>query len=93
MNIGVCLETVFTDLPFEQRLAKVAELGFKAAEFWMVDGTYTGSPEDLAAMAKKYQITLTNSVIGSPDGKLGGGLTKPKNRSIQCLRVFPKRRN
>jgi hydroxypyruvate isomerase len=78
MNIGVCLEAVLTNLSFEERMARVAALGIKYAEFWMVDDK--GSPEELAKMQKKYGITLTNSVIGSPDGSLGGGLTNPKNR-------------
>jgi hydroxypyruvate isomerase len=79
MNIGVCLEAVFTNLPFEERMAKAASLGFKFGEFWMVDDK--GSPEDLVKLQKKYGITLTDSVIGAPDGSLGGGLTNPKNRS------------
>ena len=80
MNIGVCLEAVFTNLSFEERMAKASALGFKFAEFWMVNMTYKGTPEELAKLQQKYRITLTNSVIGSPDGSIGGGLTNPQNR-------------
>jgi len=81
MNIGVCLEAVFTDLPFEERMARAADLGFKFGEFWFVDMTYKGTPENLAKLQQKYGMTLTNTVIGAPDGSLGGGLVNPKNRS------------
>ncbi len=60
MNIGVCLEAVFANLPFEERLAKVARLGFKFGELWFVDSLYKGTPEEMAKLAKKYQVTITN---------------------------------
>jgi hydroxypyruvate isomerase len=69
-----------TSLPFEDRIRKAAELGFKNVEMWIVDGSYTGSPAHLATVAEHSGVTITNSVIGSPDGSVGGGLTNPANR-------------
>ena len=80
MKLGLCLEMVFTQLPFETRLQKAAQLGFKYVEMWFVDGTYKGDPEKLAALAERNGVTLTNTVIGAPDGAIGGGLTDPRNR-------------
>lgn len=80
MELGLCVEMALSKLPFEKRLATAAKLGFKNVEMWFVDMSYKGSPEDLKAMAKKYGVRITNTVIGSPDGSTGGGLTNPKNR-------------
>jgi len=80
MKYGLCLEMVFTNLPFEKRVEKAAKLGFKFVEMWFVDMTFKGSPEELAKIAKKNKVTITNTVVGATDGSLGGGLTNPKNR-------------
>jgi hydroxypyruvate isomerase len=80
MKLGLCLEMVFTKLPFEKRVEKAAKLGFKFVEMWFVDMTFKGTPEELAKIAQKNKVTITNTVIGAPDGSLGGGLTNPKNR-------------
>src|SRR5258708_1807441 len=34
MNLSLCLEMVFTDRPFANRLAEAARLGYRAVEFW-----------------------------------------------------------
>jgi hydroxypyruvate isomerase len=80
MELGLCIEMALTDRPFEQRLGKAAELGFTNIEMWFVDMSYKGKGEDLARMAAKHRLRITNTVIGSPDGGIGGGLTDPKNR-------------
>ena len=80
MKLGLCIEMVFASLPFEQRIARAAEAGFKCVEMWFVDGSYQGTPERLAAVAKDYEVAITNTVIGAPDGSIGGGLTNPANR-------------
>lgn len=82
MEIGLCIEMALTSLPFEQRFAKAADLGFKNVEMWFVkDFSYNGSPEHLSKLADKAGVSITNTVIGSPDGSLGGGLVNPSNRS------------
>jgi hydroxypyruvate isomerase len=80
MRLGLCIEMAFARLPFEQRLAAAAKAGFRHVEMWFVDGSFKGRGEDLAALAKKHGLTITNTVIGAPDGSLGGGLTDPANR-------------
>ncbi|MCG3147437.1 MAG: hypothetical protein PCFJNLEI_00877 [Verrucomicrobiae bacterium] len=80
MELGLCVEMALSKLPFEQRLKKAAAAGFKNVEMWFVDMSYKGQPEALAVMAKKYGVKITNTVIGAPDGSIGGGLTNPKNR-------------
>lgn len=80
MKLGLCIEMAFDKLPFEERVRKAAELDFKFVEMWFVDMTFKGTPAELAAMAKRHGVTITNTVIGSPDGGIGGGLTNPANR-------------
>jgi hydroxypyruvate isomerase len=80
MEFGLCIEMALTDLPFEDRLRKAGALGFKHVEMWLVDASYRGTPERLARLADKAGVRITNTVIGYPDGSVGGGLTDPRNR-------------
>ncbi len=80
MELGLCIEMAFATLPFEDRLKKAADLGFKNVEMWFVDMSYTGTPGKLAALAENAGVRITNTVIGAPDGSVGGGLTNPANR-------------
>lgn len=38
LRFSVCVETIFVDMPFEQRLEHVVAQGFSAFEFWKRDG-------------------------------------------------------
>ena len=80
MELGLCLEMVFTDDPLEIRIEKAARMGFKCVEMWFVDMTYQGSPENLAEVARRNSVRITNTVVGAPDGSVGGGLTNPSFR-------------
>jgi hydroxypyruvate isomerase len=81
MEFGLCIEMAFADLPFEERIRKAARCGFKNVEMWFVDMSFRGEPEQLAQLARTHGVTITNTVIGSPDGSVGGGLTSPANRA------------
>lgn len=87
MNYGLCIEMALTRLPFEDRIRKAADCGFKHVEMWFVDASYQGKPEALAAIADKQGVRITNTVIGSPDGSIGGGLTNPVNRDQWLART------
>ena len=87
MELGLCIEMALTDLPFDERIKKAADIGFKNVEMWFVDGSFKGTPEQLAKLAEKAGVTITNTVIGSPDGSMGGGLTDPANREQWLERV------
>jgi hydroxypyruvate isomerase len=80
MKFGLCLEMVFGNDPMETRLKKAAQIGFENVEMWFVDGTYKGEPEALGCLASENGVIITNTVIGSPDGSIGGGLTDPRRR-------------
>lgn len=87
MKLGLCIEMVFAGLRFEDRIAAAAKAGLKHVEMWFVDGSYQGAAERLAAVAKEHGVEITNTVIGSPDGAIGGGLTDPANRQAWLDRV------
>ncbi|MBX7259455.1 MAG: TIM barrel protein [Candidatus Hydrogenedentes bacterium] len=80
MEFGLCIEMALTGLPFEKRIEKAAEIGFKNVEMWFVDMSYSGSPGELARLAERHGVRITNTVIGAPDGSIGGGLTDPLKR-------------
>ena len=80
MELGLCIEMALTGLPFEDRIRKAAEIGFKNVEMWFVDMSFKGKPAELARIARQNNVKITNTVIGAPDGSIGGGLTNPDNR-------------
>ena len=90
MNYGLCLEMFFTNRPFLERIGLCAEAGYRFGEMWFTDGTFDGhdinsgdtkDPDQVRAAAQEAGITLTNATIGSPDGAIGGGLTRPSRRN------------
>ncbi len=87
MELGLCIEMALTDLPFEARIARAADLGFKNVEMWFVDGSYNGTAKHLAQAADRAGVRITNTVIGSPDGSIGGGLTNPANQKLWLERA------
>lgn len=81
MKLSLCIEMALAKFPFGQRFEKAAELGFEFVEMWFVkDFSYHGTAEKLAKIAERNNVKITNTVIGSPDGSIGGGLTNPDKR-------------
>ncbi len=95
MKYDVCLEMVFTDFPYDVRIAKIAECGFERVEFWFHDGTFNG--RDCATGAKDAKtlkkacaaagVAIHNMVVNSPDGSLGGALVCAGDRSKYLARL------
>lgn len=81
MEIGLCVEMFLSSFPFEIRLKKASELGLKKVEMWFVDMSFKGKPDDLAKITQDNNLEISNTVIGSPDGSIGGGLINPDNRN------------
>lgn len=83
-KLSVCAECFFTDLPFEQRIEKIASVGYKYIEFWHPEGTFDGKMVDLtcskdAKMLKKTAndngIKFNDFAFGAWDGSIGGSPT------------------
>jgi len=89
-KIDVCLETVFTSLPVEERLKRIAQAGYAAVEFWHKECTWNG--KDLTGPAKdtkrlkaaldRYKLTMTDMVLNAWDASLGGSLVNPEDQKI-----------
>ena len=43
ITLSVCLEPLYTTLPVDERIAKIAEAGFRSVEFWHPEGTWDGA--------------------------------------------------
>ncbi len=87
MKLGLCIEMAFADLPFEDRIRKAAECGYRNVEMWFVDKSFKGKPGQLAQIADAHGVAITNTVIGAPNGSIGGGLTNPANRKKWLARA------
>lgn len=91
-KIGVCIETVFTDLSYLERIRKIAEIDFSGIEFWFHnkrfdEGNLIEEMKDIGAIAKlvdKAGLEVIDFAMNSNDGKDGGSLVKPKDRE-KCL--------
>lgn len=94
MKLSVCLEMFFTDLPFAERIGKVREAGYHAAEFWGHEGK---DPAGIAAACAKHGVEIACMVgtgidpgLNSPDmhDKLAGDVEK----AIEAAKVVGCRR-
>lgn len=72
MKASVCIEMIFTEYPFLERIEKAAEVGFDAVEFWNWDS------KDLAAI--KAAVDQAGLAIASFQSNLGGTLIHPDHR-------------
>ena len=74
MKVSICIEMLFIDLPFLDRIRKAAELGYDAVEFWNWDN------KDLPAIRKI--ATEAGIEILTFQSNRGGTLINPEQRQI-----------
>jgi len=87
-KIDLCIEPFFIGSKTVDKIFKANELGFNAIEFWFWDHEFTGSGleyrkkeiDEIADVCRKLNITINDIVVNSPDGSIGGFLTKPEDR-------------
>jgi hydroxypyruvate isomerase len=88
-TISVCLETVFTDLPPEERIAPLAEAGYRCVEFWHPEGTFDGKTiredwaKDPAALRKaceKHGVAINDFAMHAWNGSIGGCPVNSRDR-------------
>jgi hydroxypyruvate isomerase len=72
MKASVCIEMIYTDLPFVDRIKKAADQGFDAIEFWNWDN------KDMAAI--KQAAAEAGIKVATFQSNLGGTLIHPKQR-------------
>jgi hydroxypyruvate isomerase len=87
-NIGVCLDPFFLDLPYKERIRKVAELGFKGYEFWFHNFRFSRKglePEEknfdeIAELNARYGLVTTDIVYNHCDGGIFAALINAADR-------------
>jgi hydroxypyruvate isomerase len=88
-RIGVCIEPLFSSLPYRQRIEQIHRLGFKYYEFWFHDKRYDGKNlvlerknfEEIAELNEKYGLVTTDFVFNHPNGGISAALIDPRQRS------------
>jgi hydroxypyruvate isomerase len=89
VTLAVCLEPIHPSLPVDQRIAKIAEAGFRAVEFWHPEGTFDGKTirmdwsKDAAAVRKACEasgVALNDFAMHAWDGSIGGSPVKAADR-------------
>ena len=87
--IGVCLEPIYPSLSVEERIAIIAEAGYRCIEFWHPEGTWDGSTirtdwaKNAAALrnaCKQNGVTLNDFAFHAWDGSIGGCPVKTQDR-------------
>ena len=80
-RLDVCLECFFTDLRYDERIGRIAALGYDCVEFWHPEGTWDGGridaaqPKDAAVLRDACEaagVSVGGFVINAWDGLYGG---------------------
>lgn len=87
-KLGVCIELLFVELPYAERVRKAKELGFGAYEFWFHNMTFdekklTREEKDLDTLAdlnSKLGLTITDFVFNHPEGGIVASLIDKRER-------------
>lgn len=74
MRSSVCIEMIFTEVPFLHRFAKAVEAGYDAVEFWSWDNKDMPAAKQAAADAGIQILTFQSN--------RGGTLINPEQRSM-----------
>lgn len=84
MQIDVCLEMVFTDLPYTERVARIAACGYQQVEFWLQEEKDAATLKQVCAM---HGVTINNLVANVPDGSIGGAPVAEGDRTRYLERM------
>jgi len=88
ITIDVCMETVFEDLPYLERPARIADAGFEAVELWFPEVRLEGlEVSGLRTACDAAGVRIVSIVANSPDGSIGGSLTDPADRPKYLARL------
>lgn len=95
IKVSVCIETFFTQFSYEERIKKVATAGYRAIEFWFHDYHFDGEKlipkeKDIGSIAKVTDdlgLEVSDMVVNSPEGNIGGSLVKPEDKNTYLSRL------
>jgi hydroxypyruvate isomerase len=94
-KIDLCLDPFFIGSKTADKIIKVKKLGFSAVEFWFWDHEFNGSGlefkkkeiDEIAAVCQELNVTINDIVVNSPDGAIGGSLTRPEDKEMYLERL------
>ncbi len=95
VKITVCLETFFSELSYQDRLERVAKIGYQAVEFWLHDHWFDGKSliprekglEGIKKTVRDLGLEVSDFTVNSPDGNIGGSLVKPEDKKLYLSRL------
>lgn len=86
VKFSVCIETLLTEYPFAERARKAADMGFPAVEFWLHDQDGK-DVKTLRQSVREFGIEVSDIVVNSPAGDIGGSLVDPRDKSNYLKRL------
>jgi hydroxypyruvate isomerase len=94
-KIDLCIEPFFTGSKTADKIIKAHKLGFDAVEFWFWDHEFNGTVlefkkkeiDEIADVCRELNVKINDIVVNSPDGAIGGFLTKPEDREMYLDRL------
>jgi len=95
-ELSVCLETVFTDLPVPERIARIAAAGFRHVEFWHPEATFDGrelrfdQPKDAPGLRRacaEHDVAINDFALHAWDGSIGGSPVKAGDHPAYLAQV------
>jgi len=95
-KIDLCIDPFFIGTNTVDKILKATKLGFNAVEFWFCDHEFNGSDlipqkkeiDEIASVCQELNVRVNDIVINSPDGAIGGFLTKPEDRQKYLDRLL-----
>ena len=94
-RLCVCIEPFYKGLPSHEKIKKIAEIGYSFIEFWFWDHEFDANGlsdkkkdiEKIATLVKELKIEVSDIVVNSPDGSIGGSLNRPEERQKYLARL------
>jgi len=91
----VCIEPFFVGESMGDKMRKVKKTGYDAIEFWFWDHEFDGKNlvpykkniQEVSALCKILNMKVIDIVVNSPDGTIGGFLTRPEDREKYLERL------
>lgn len=88
LKVDLCLDPFFIGSDTVDKIIKAKKLGFDYVEFWFWDHEFNGSGlefrkkeiDAIAFICQELNVKVNDIVVNSPDGGIGGFLTKPEDR-------------
>lgn len=89
VKIDLCIEPFYPGVKTIQKIKNVNSIGFEAIEFWFWDHEFNGKDlipgkkdiKEISLICKDLNVTVTDLVVNSPDGSIGGSLTRAEDRN------------